>query len=127
MSRNYVFLSSGVRDLGVAFKVHPGSQASSRAEVKNSALLSSCDTILLEPHESSTVLNVNSSGVCRAEILSAIGLETVGTTEFFGILYVSYEAVSILKNMVLCGLPVKNVEDALRKFLGNYTDELPAE
>ena len=28
MSTNSVFLSSGDRDLGVAFKVHPGSQAS---------------------------------------------------------------------------------------------------
>ena len=43
MSRNYVFLSSGDRDLGVAFKVQPGSQALSRFEAKNSTLLSSCD------------------------------------------------------------------------------------
>ena len=48
MSRNSVFFSSGDRDLGVAFKVHPGSQASSRVEAKNSALLSSCDGYLLE-------------------------------------------------------------------------------
>ena len=51
MSRNSVFLSSGHRDLGVAFKVHPGSQASSRVEAKKSALLSSCDGYLLEPIE----------------------------------------------------------------------------
>ena len=49
MSRNSVFLSSSDRDLGVAFKVHPWSQASSRVEAKSSALLSSCDVYLLEP------------------------------------------------------------------------------
>ena len=51
MSRNYVFLSSGDRDLGVAFRIHLGSQASSRVEANNSTLLSSCDGYLLEPIE----------------------------------------------------------------------------
>ena len=51
MSRNYVFLSSFDRDLGVAFKIHPQSQASSRVEAQNSALLSSCEGYLLEPIE----------------------------------------------------------------------------
>ena len=46
-----MFLSNGNRDLGVTFKVHPRSQASSPVEVKNSALLSSCDGYLLEPIE----------------------------------------------------------------------------
>ena len=39
MSRNSVFLSSGDRDLGVAFKVHLGSQA--YLELKQRTLLSS--------------------------------------------------------------------------------------
>ena len=51
MSRNYVFLSSFDRDLGVAFKIHPQSQASSRVEAQNSTLLSSCEGYLLEPIE----------------------------------------------------------------------------
>ena len=37
--------------LGVAFQTHQGSQASSRVEAKNSALLSSCDGYLLETTE----------------------------------------------------------------------------
>ena len=36
-------LSSGNRDLGVEFKVHPGSQSLFPVEAKTSALLSSCD------------------------------------------------------------------------------------
>ena len=51
MSRNSVFLSSDDRDLGVAFKVHSGSQASSQVEAKNTGLLSSCDRYLLDPIE----------------------------------------------------------------------------
>ena len=51
MSINSVFLSSGYRDLRVAFKVHPETQASSRVEAKISVLVSSCDGYLLEPIE----------------------------------------------------------------------------
>ena len=40
--------AGGNRDLGVTFKVHPGSQASSRVEAKNSALFSNYDGYLLE-------------------------------------------------------------------------------
>ena len=46
-----MFLSRGDRDLGVAFKTHLGSQASSRGEAKDSALLSSRDADLMEPTE----------------------------------------------------------------------------
>ena len=46
-----MFLSRGDRDLEVAFQTHPGSQASSRGEAKDSALLSSRDGYLLEPTE----------------------------------------------------------------------------
>lgn len=50
---------------------------------------------------------------------------TIGLAEFFGLLYLCYEVVSILKNMALCGLPVKKLWEAVRKFLGKYTEELP--
>lgn len=52
-------------------------------------------------------------------------ISTIGLAEFFGILYLCYEIVSILKNMTLCGLPVKKLWEAVRKFLGKYTEELP--
>lgn len=53
------------------------------------------------------------------------GMNTIGIAEFFGLLYISYETVSILKNMALCGLPVKRVWNVIYKFLHKYTDELP--
>lgn len=52
-------------------------------------------------------------------------VQTIGIAEFFAVLYVSYEIVSILKNMALCGLPVKGIWSLVYKFLGKYTEELP--
>ena len=49
--QDLMFLSRGHRDLRVAFQTHLGSQASSRREAKDSALLSSRDAYLLEPTE----------------------------------------------------------------------------
>lgn len=49
----------------------------------------------------------------------------VGLAEFFGLLYLAYEVVSILKNMALCGLPVKRLWQFARSLLSKYTDELP--
>lgn len=59
------------------------------------------------------------------QYLTAVSLTHVGFAEFFGILFVAYECVSILKNMYLCGLPVKWVWAKAYTFLSKYTDELP--
>lgn len=68
--------------------------------------------------------HINAIGFLPAEIRAYLP-ETIGLAEFFGILFIAYEAVSILKNMTLCGLPVKHVWEAVTKFLSKYTDELP--
>ena len=52
-------------------------------------------------------------------------IHVIGLVEFFGLLYLCYETVSVLKNMALCGLPVKKLWEVVRKFLGKYTEELP--
>lgn len=71
------------------------------------------------------VIHINLLPFLPEEALAFFGLQRVGTAEFFGILYICYEAVSILKNMYLCGLPVYGVWKHVRDFLGKYTDELP--
>lgn len=48
----------------------------------------------------------------------------IGISGFFALLDIAYETVSILKNMALCGLPVKKLWLYVKTFLGNYTDEL---
>lgn len=40
---------------------------------------------------------------------------------------ITYEIISILKNMYLCGLPVKKIWQTVKAFLQKYTDELPTD
>ena len=72
-----------------------------------------------------TAVHFNLIALVPEEVLTSMGIKAVGTTEFFGLLFVGYETISILKNMALCGLPVKGGEEKLRVWLGKYTDELP--
>lgn len=58
------------------------------------------------------------------EVRRYIG-ENIGISGFFALLDLTYEVVSILKNMALCGLPVKKVWLYVKMFLSKYTDELP--
>lgn len=58
-------------------------------------------------------------------ISANLDISVIGIAEFFCVLYLVYEIVSILKNMVLCGLPVKVIWLKVRNILQKYTDELP--
>lgn len=40
------------------------------------------------------------------DCINFLRLKHLGISEFFSILFILYESVSILKNMCLCGLPV---------------------
>lgn len=71
------------------------------------------------------LIKVNLIGFIPETVRTQLGLDTVGVAEFFALLYIAYEVVSILKNMALCGLPVKKIWEKIREFLSNYTEELP--
>ncbi len=75
------------------------------------------------------IVNINLIGFLPDEALKWLqenmNLENIGLAVFFGLLFIIYEVVSILKNMTLCGLPVKGVFLYVRKFLMKWTDELP--
>ena len=71
------------------------------------------------------LIKVNLIGFIPESIRTYLGLTSVGVAEFFSLLYIAYEVVSILKNMALCGLPVKKLWQRIREFLSNYTEELP--
>lgn len=71
------------------------------------------------------VINLNLIAFIPESIREYLKLSKCGMTEFFSILFIAYEAVSIIKNMTLCGLPVKKVWIYLKNLLGKYTDELP--
>ena len=61
-SGNSVFLSSGVRDLGLPIKVQQGSQASRGVEAWNSTFLSSCQRGIRPPVESGWGIGAFSRG-----------------------------------------------------------------
>ena len=71
--------------------------------------------------------HLNLIGFIPDEVLAYLpeSISVIGLLEFFGLLYLCYETVSILKNMTLCGLPVKKLWETVRGFLGKYTEELP--
>lgn len=73
------------------------------------------------------LINVNLIGFIPEEVRSYFpeSISVIGLAEFFGLLYLCYETVSVLKNMALCGLPVKKLWETVRNFLGKYTEELP--
>lgn len=73
------------------------------------------------------IVHINLIGFIPEEVRGYLpkSMSVIGLAEFFGLLYLCYEIVSILKNMALCGLPVKKLWVTVRKFLGKYTEELP--
>ena len=73
-----------------------------------------------------SIAEINFIGFLPEDIREFLG-STIGSAEFFGLIYLGFEAVSILKNMALCGLPVRGVWQKVREFLGRYTNELPSD
>ena len=72
------------------------------------------------------IIHINLVGFLDDEYIQMIGLEKVGMCELFCLLFIVYEAVSILKNMLLCGLPIpRRIREWLLKFLDDMTAELP--
>lgn len=70
------------------------------------------------------ISDLNLMHLLPEEVQKYLGSQ-IGTAEFFGILYIAYELVSILKNMTLCGLPVKGIWEKVEEWLRKYTNELP--
>ena len=76
----------------------------------------------------SIIIGINLVGFIPNELWTWLGMSTplnIGLAEFFAILFVTYEVVSILKNMALAGLPVNGLWKMVREVLSRYTTELP--
>lgn len=72
------------------------------------------------------MVNINFLFMVPEEYVKLIGIEKMGICELFCLLFILYEMVSILKNMMLCGLPVPaKIKNFIQKFLEDMTDELP--
>ena len=53
-----------------------------------------------------TIMQFNLLFMIPEKYIQYVGITKLGLCEFFCLLFILYEAVSILKNMTLCGLPV---------------------
>lgn len=57
-------------------------------------------------------------------VMDTMGVVKMGITELFCLLFILYEATSVLKNMLLCGIPVPaGIREKLALWLDNMTDE----
>lgn len=73
-----------------------------------------------------TIVHINIAFLVPSELLNYIGLEKVGMLEFFGILYLLYETISILKNMYILKIPMPTwLKTFLENLLNNLTNEMP--
>lgn len=54
-----------------------------------------------------------------------LNFDRVGIDSLFSILFVIFESLSVLKNMIKCELPIpRKLQDFLEKIMSEYTDEL---
>lgn len=74
------------------------------------------------------IMKINILFMIPEKYIQYLGIEKMGICEFFCLLFILYETVSILKNMTLCGLPVPGrIKRFIQKFLDEMTEELPEE
>lgn len=71
------------------------------------------------------VTNINFTPFVDENVLKYINLTSVGLTEIFGMLFVAFETLSVLKNMMILGMPLpKGVKEKLETWLKNNSEEM---
>ena len=74
------------------------------------------------------IMHVNVLSMIPERYIAVLGISKLGFCEFFALLDILYEAVSILKNLTLCGVPVPaKLKKWIQDFLEDMTEELPEE
>lgn len=70
------------------------------------------------------LIDINFLGFIPDSFLNLVGIDTVGIGELFGILFIIFESLSVLKNMYKCKMPIpKKLNDWLEKVLTELTKE----
>lgn len=71
------------------------------------------------------ILNIDLIMFIPTEIKEYIHITSIGISDLFTILYVIFEILSILKNMIRCKLPIpKKLQLFLEKILKEFTSEI---
>ncbi len=72
-----------------------------------------------------TITNIDLMPFITADTLQYISLTSIGLTEACGILFIAFETLSILKNMMILGLPLpKGLKSKLETWLKNNSEEM---
>ena len=67
------------------------------------------------------LININLITMIPGDYTSILGIKKIGLCEFFSLLFIAYECISVLKNMLLCGLPVpKKLKELAGRISGKY-------
>lgn len=92
--------------------------------IRKAAMLLSVGFLMLVD----VIMHINMLFMVPEQYINVLGIQKLGICEFFCLLFILYEAVSVLKNMTLCGLPVPPaLKKYIKKFLDDMTEELPEE
>lgn len=71
------------------------------------------------------VTNINLVPFVDEDVLRHINLTSIGLTEIFGLLFAAFETLSVLKNMMVLGMPLpRGVKEKLEIWLKNNSDEM---
>lgn len=72
-----------------------------------------------------TIVSINFIGFLPEDIKQFIHIEQIGIADLFNVLFIVFEALSILKNMILCKLPIpKKFQEFLEKIMKEFTGEI---
>lgn len=71
------------------------------------------------------IVSINFIGFLPEEVKAFLHIEQIGLTDLFNVLFIVFEALSILKNMILCKLPIpKKLQEFLEKIMKDFTGEI---
>ena len=71
------------------------------------------------------ITSINLIGFIPSQIREFVGIETIGISALFNLLFIIFEALSVLKNMVLCKLPIpKKLQEKLEQIFNEFTGEI---
>lgn len=71
------------------------------------------------------VVNIDLIGFIPEELRTLLNLKQVGINNVFNLLFIVFEILSILKNMILCKLPIpKKLQEFLEKIMKEFTGEI---
>lgn len=74
------------------------------------------------------ILEIDFLSFMPESIKELINLQNVGVSNLFIVLFVVFEALSVLKNMTRCKLPIpKKLQSFLEKIMTDYTKEIEEE